>query len=194
MSNEFEPDQEQEQEQNGVLKRSRSRNLSCNCFLHCRRRPSDAVEFKWIQYCIFTLKCFQKQIFHLHFLNGKIRITYPTGKALILILLLRTKPKKTREKCLPLGRIPRWTFGQRICRKTPPSPWPWGSGLRLRIWLELLRTPPYNSPPSFPLPVSYIAVSLSERTFRILYALCMVKDSLFALFHCCWINQNVCEI
>lgn len=38
-----------------------------------------AVEFKWIQYCIFTLKCAQKQIFHLHFLNGEIRITYPTG-------------------------------------------------------------------------------------------------------------------
>lgn len=38
-----------------------------------------AVEFKWIQYCIFMLKCAQKQIFHLHFLNGEIRITYPTG-------------------------------------------------------------------------------------------------------------------
>lgn len=34
------------------------------------------VEFKWIQYCIFTLKCAQKQIFHLHFLNDEIRITY----------------------------------------------------------------------------------------------------------------------
>lgn len=36
-------------------------------------------KWKWIQYCIFTPKCFQKQIFHLHFLNGAIRITYPTG-------------------------------------------------------------------------------------------------------------------
>lgn len=36
-------------------------------------------KWKWIQYCIFTPKCFQKQIFHLHFLNGAIRITCPTG-------------------------------------------------------------------------------------------------------------------
>jgi len=36
--------------------------------------------------------------------------------------------------------------------------------------------------------------SLSERTSCILYALCMEKDSLLALFHCCKINQNVCKI
>lgn len=44
-----------------------------------KKQSFNEFKWKWIQYCIFTPKCFQKQIFHLHFLNGAIRITCPTG-------------------------------------------------------------------------------------------------------------------
>lgn len=129
------------------------------------------VEFKWIQYCIFTLKCAQKQIFHLHFLNDEIRITYTPRVQSIdsasaqfripYIKLVRCKGQEVPDKVkyLQPGRLVKGF------NEFSSASYQYHQYQRYHLHL-------------CPLSVSFNRLSLNGNSPRILYALCPAKDSL----------------